>query len=179
MKTEFCWCWLLSTNSLAFGKMLAWDGLAACKRPGDDSVSNRKLSASIPICPKFPKTIHGINKSKQYLASMKRPFRKHLLYRLIGSVHQLTEDVSSLLGLANCLPSNGTSSRDGSPFMVFEVSRSLSSKSDLGEKLRSSVITEDMARLYTEFEVRCLIEEAIAPLLARNAQLEAQLAAAK
>jgi transposase len=36
-----------------------------------------------------------------------------------------------------------------------------------------------MARLYTEDEVRRLIEEATAPLLARIAQLEAQLAAAK
>ena len=36
-----------------------------------------------------------------------------------------------------------------------------------------------MARLYTEVEVRRLIEEATAPLLARIAQLEAQLAAAK
>jgi hypothetical protein len=36
-----------------------------------------------------------------------------------------------------------------------------------------------MARLYTEVDVRRLIEEAIAPLLARIAQLEAQLAAAK
>lgn len=36
-----------------------------------------------------------------------------------------------------------------------------------------------MARLYTEVEVQRLIEEATAPLLARIAQLEAQLAAAK
>jgi transposase len=36
-----------------------------------------------------------------------------------------------------------------------------------------------MARLYTEVEVRRLIEEAIAPLLARIEQLEAQLATAK
>jgi transposase len=36
-----------------------------------------------------------------------------------------------------------------------------------------------MARLYTEVEVRRLIEEATAPLLARIAQLEAQLAGAK
>ncbi len=36
-----------------------------------------------------------------------------------------------------------------------------------------------MARLYTEVEVRRLIEEAIAPLLERISQLEAQLAAAK
>lgn len=36
-----------------------------------------------------------------------------------------------------------------------------------------------MARLYTEVDVRRMIEEAIAPLLARIAQLEAQLAAAK
>lgn len=36
-----------------------------------------------------------------------------------------------------------------------------------------------MERLYTEDEVRRLIEEAVAPLLARIAQLEAQLAAAK
>jgi len=36
-----------------------------------------------------------------------------------------------------------------------------------------------MARLYTEVDVRRMIEEATAPLLARIAQLEAQLAAAK
>ena len=36
-----------------------------------------------------------------------------------------------------------------------------------------------MARLYTEVDVRRMIEEATAPLLARIAELEAQLAAAK
>lgn len=36
-----------------------------------------------------------------------------------------------------------------------------------------------MAGLYTEVEVRRLIEEAIPPLLARVSQLEAQLSAAK